>query len=34
MPTGTVHFVVPAGIDDPALVSGLRPRNIEDILVC
>ena len=22
MPTGTVHFVVPAGIDDPALVSG------------
>lgn len=21
-PTGTVHFVVPAGIDDPALVSG------------
>jgi len=22
MPTGTVHFVVPVGIDDPALVSG------------
>ncbi len=22
MPTGTVHFVVPAGIDDPLLVSG------------